>query len=201
MNEYRCVDCEHLFINKLKIPPKRCLKCYRKWHKKEPPICRNCSNFLKHYNRTANICRICYIKSGSKKFKDIDKDTTFGNWLAGFVDGEGNFQGNSKTKVGYVFRIILREDDKEILEEIRQRLGVGKLYYRDIKKNMKNWQPKYQSDKLQNQWEYAVMSVYDLVTVVIPYFDKYKLRAKKKIQYKNWRDTLLPNYKSLKEVV
>lgn len=201
---YTCKDCGKTGINKKKKPPERCLKCYRIYHEmKEPPICNVCSKPLNRQilKKTGMMCRFCFVKSTSTIFKKYDNDDNFGNWLSGFVDGEGNFQFHKDGRGGFVFRIILREDDKPILEKIREYLGCGKLYYRDIKKNIHNWKKKYQSKKMSNQWTYQVRSVYDLMIRVIPNFDTYKLRAKKSKQYLTWRKKLLSTnfYKLLKE--
>lgn len=200
MDKYVCIDCGKSSVNKKEIPPKRCKGCYLKNHRRKKPIsCWGCGKILAQTNSKTRLCRICYLKKGSKKFDDIDWDSAFGNWLAGFVDGEGNFNCHKDQKGGFVFRINLREDDKEILEEIKRRLGVGDLYYRDIKKNMNNWDFKYQSKNMQNQWTFAVNSIYDLVNTIVPYFDKYKLRAKKRLQYEEWKGKFVKKYAFLKE--
>jgi hypothetical protein len=65
----------------------------------------------------------------------LDIDPAFGNWLAGFTDGEGCFDVHCQRTAGRItwiyrckFDIRLRADDKLILEEIHQRLGIGYLY-------------------------------------------------------------------------
>jgi hypothetical protein len=59
-------------------------------------------------------------------------DAAFGNWLAGFIDGEGSFtiqSARADMPQFYTrFQIRLRADDRPILEEIRAQLGVGALY-------------------------------------------------------------------------
>ncbi len=55
----------------------------------------------------------------------------FGNWLAGFIDGEGCFfVRKSNRSRGYIewqvsFTIRLRRDDEEILIECKERTGLG----------------------------------------------------------------------------
>jgi hypothetical protein len=182
-----------------KEPPKICRSCRTR---KEPLSCSACGIPLNPKSALkTKLCWTCQLKSHSKQFKERGKDDKFGNWLSGFVDGEANFNGNGKH--GFCFRIILREDDKEILETIREYLGVGELYYRDVKKSMDNWNPKYVSEVRRNQWVYIVQPVMDLINVVIPHFEEYPLRAKKKYQYEKWRDCLIntKSYKSLKKEV
>ena len=56
----------------------------------------------------------------------------FGHWLAGFIDGEGCFHikrvGGDGGSFICTFIIGLRQDDRPILEEIRERTGLGSLY-------------------------------------------------------------------------
>lgn len=131
---------------------------------------------------------------------------SFGNWLAGFTDGEGNFQyRQTHGRSDAMFRIILREDDKKILEEIRNNLGCGKLFYRDMA-DKSNWNPLYQSKNMRNQWVFKVQNTYDLIERIIPLFDKYPLRAKKKKQYEKWKKQVIEKWerickRGIKEVV
>ena len=158
------------------------------------PTCQDCGKKLNPSSkRDTKRCRVCWLESSSTRFGPVDVDDAFGHWLAGFVDGEGNFQAHNRGDGagGFVFRIILREDDKPVLDEIRLRLGVGVLYYRDLLKNKHNWNPKYQATAITNQWAYLVQPMVDLINVIVPLFDKYPLRAKKKIQYAEWRSSLM----------
>jgi hypothetical protein len=59
-------------------------------------------------------------------------DAAFGHWLAGFIDGEGNFDVHRQQRPAGTyfycrFELTLRADDRAILEECQRRLG-GKLY-------------------------------------------------------------------------
>lgn len=73
--------------------------------------------------------------------KEITKD-----WFIGFIEGEGNFHvalTNTKDNIHYPFdsypqlqfRIFLREDDKEVLEKIKEFLGFGKIYKKSLRYN------------------------------------------------------------------
>lgn len=60
-------------------------------------------------------------------------DDEFGNWLAGFIDGEGSFYIhliNPRGHRSYVprFLLSLRDDDKRILDECVRRTGLGRVY-------------------------------------------------------------------------
>ena len=55
------------------------------------------------------------------------------DWFAGFVDGEGCFvverSKHSTGSIGYTprFSIVLRDDDRTVLETIQAQLGVGSI--------------------------------------------------------------------------
>lgn len=107
----------------------------------------------------------------------------FGNWLSGFVDGEGCFRlvvEKRGVTPAAGFRIKLRADDAEILDEIRTWWGCGTLFRCD---------PRY--DELRsNAKPGAVFSVHktaDLMRVVVPHFEIYPLRAKKSRDFSIWR--------------
>ena len=122
----------------------------------------------------------------SPKFKEPTYDAAFGNWLAGFADGEGNFSMTENH--GLAFRINLREDDKHILDEIRNKLGCGRIHFLR----------KAQHDSCRrDQYQYSVATVVDIINTVIPLFDKYQLRAKKKYDYIKWRNTILKRWKGV----
>jgi hypothetical protein len=109
-----------------------------------------------------------------------------GDYVAGFVDGEGCFYINFRRdirhdrknkpvyfywKVG--FAIVLRGDDKEILEKIKEVLGCGTV---TINRN--------------GQARLQITDINDL-TKIADFFDRYPLRAKKKFDYLLWKEALL----------
>ena len=106
---------------------------------------------------------------------DLDIPDGFGHWLAGFTDGEGcfviRFQKPKYTKC--FFSIRLRADDIDILQEIQETLGVGqiRLSKEDGHNEVAGWQ---------------VCAIGDLIHVLIPLFEKYPLRAKKKRDFAIW---------------
>jgi len=110
-----------------------------------------------------------------------------GDYIAGFVDGEGCFalkfrrdvRHERKNKPVYFywdieFAILLRADDKEILESIRNTLDCGKIG---------------QSDK-RGMTRYAVNDIHDLLYKIVPFFEKHQLRAKKKYDFVLWKEAL-----------
>jgi len=102
------------------------------------------------------------------------------NYLVGLVDGEGCFsitfnkhKNNRLLEVRLLFEIELREDDKEILERVKETLGCGNIYYLSYER-YKKWRPHY---------KYKVSNLKDISTKTIPFFQKYPLQAKKKHQF------------------
>lgn len=109
-----------------------------------------------------------------------------GDYIAGFVDGEGCFalkfrrdvRHERKNKPVYFywdieFVLMLRKDDKEILEAIRETLGCGRI-----------------SVNKRGMARYAVNNINDLMHKIIPFFDSYHLRAKKRFDFELWKESL-----------
>jgi hypothetical protein len=113
-------------------------------------------------------------------FPDIDD--SFGNWLAGFVDGEGCFGIYNNDRGGriYTFKVALRADDAEILREIKNKLGVGRFAIRV--KNGPGSNP-------AAVW--VVQSIAELHDVIVPLFTKYKLRTKKKRDFEMFAEAVM----------
>lgn len=115
----------------------------------------------------------------SYKDFDIEKlDPGFGHWFAGLVDGEGCFMvgrvpisrtnGVPSFTLRIVFTIVLRLDDADVLEYIRDSLGIGNLY--PVKFPVK----KGRSKPILRFW---VQSVKDHYSVLIPVFDRFPLHS------------------------
>ena len=101
-------------------------------------------------------------------------------YLVGLVDGEGCFSvtfnkhaTNRLLEVRLIFEIELREDDKEILERVRETLDCGNIYHLEYKKYSK-WRPHF---------KYKVSNLRDITQKIIPFFQKYPLQAKKKYSF------------------
>lgn len=106
-----------------------------------------------------------------------------GDYIAGFVDGEGCFALKFRRDVRYdrpgkptyfywdiEFAVMLRKDDVEILKEIQETLGCGRISI----------------TRRTQAARYAVNNLDDLGKKVIPFFNRYKLRAKKQYDFKLW---------------
>lgn len=110
----------------------------------------------------------------------IDRD--FGNWLAGFIDGEGCFSIlNSSYQRAWScrFAIKLRLDDEPILRECQQRLGIGTIQYEGEDdhggKPKARWSVHTKGDALK----------------LIEVLDEHPLRAKKARDYVIWREAVV----------
>ena len=104
-------------------------------------------------------------------------------YLTGLVDGEGCFcvsfnkhKNNRLLEVRLLFEIELREDDKEILERVKETLDCGNIYYLNYER-YKKWRPHY---------KYKVSNIKDISTKIIPFFQKYPLQAKKKHSFEKF---------------
>lgn len=110
-----------------------------------------------------------------------------GDYIAGFVDGEGCFalkfrrdiRHERKNKPVYFywdieFVIALREDDREILQKIKSTLGCGKINI----------------SRKGQEVRYAVNNINDLAEKIVPLFNKYQLRAKKKHDFSLWKEAV-----------
>jgi len=106
-----------------------------------------------------------------------------GYWLAGFTAGEGCFSfrknnhDNPRTNYGCQFQIRLRDDDRAILEELRETLGIGNIHDR----------PVHISDSFNRQPQtiFQVQAIAECAELV-KVFKKYPLRAKKGKDFEIW---------------
>lgn len=103
-----------------------------------------------------------------------------GDYIAGFVDGEGCFSislsKHKTTKTGFDprlnFEIELRGDDREILEAISSYLKCGRVY--DLNYDRYGWSP---HAKLK------ISGMKDIFEKIIPFFRKHSLIGKKRFSF------------------
>ena len=129
------------------------------------------------------------------------------DYIVGLTDGEGCFYINvrppdkryqgSKTGIETHFYIKLREDDVSLLREIRNYFRCGAVYYQ--KEKRKNHSACYR---------FGISSQKDIHEVLIPFFDKYRLRSEKRKNYilfrkvaKLVKEGLHRNNEGLKEIL
>nr|ATI20525.1 hypothetical protein [Juglanconis juglandina] len=108
-------------------------------------------------------------------FKNKLEKPVADNWyITGLVDAEGSFgvaiSKNASRTLGYIvsvsFEIALQASDKHILEILKSVFGVGGVY-------------KHGSD----MYRYKVSSIKDIVTAIIPHFDKFPLVTQKRADF------------------
>jgi len=111
---------------------------------------------------------------------NIDRQR-FGHWISGFTDGEGHFAlivANDKRTPAARFVIGLRADDLPALRLIQSYWGCGTVFYK----------PK--TGNTHEQYFYHAVRIADLVSVVIPHFQTFPLRAKKRNDFLIWKEAV-----------
>ena len=126
---------------------------------------------------------------------NIDKDS-FGHWLSGFVDGEGCFgiycYSNKRTNefnpgaLSFEFSIQLREDDRDILEEIQRYFNCGHLAVGSRRKARAEGKV-----NARDQIKFSCKKLSEILGAIIPHFDEYPLRAKKRGDFEIWKRAVL----------
>lgn len=111
----------------------------------------------------------------------IDRD--FGNWLAGFIDGEGCFFIAAVKRKGAggreyytyrpIFSLTVRDDDEDVVKLIHQVLGVGSLHY-------------YQPSGTGKRVVRLAIQSHDGCATLREVLNNCPLRAKKKRDYEVW---------------
>jgi LAGLIDADG DNA endonuclease family protein len=114
-----------------------------------------------------------------------------GDYIAGFVDGEGCFYLTYRSEIKYsrvgqpkyyrwlpYFAIMLRSDDVEILYKIRATLACGNVYY----------------SRNKSLTSFNVQNINDLYGKILPFFEKFELRAKKRLDFELWKQALIILY-------
>jgi len=110
-----------------------------------------------------------------------------GDYIAGFVDGEGCFalkyrrdvRHERKNKPVYFywtaeFAILLRSDDGDVLEKIKETLQCGSI----------------SNNRNKAFLRYSVQNIPDLKNKIVPFFDKHCLYAKKSKDFKLWKEAV-----------
>lgn len=119
---------------------------------------------------------------------NIDRDA-FGHWLSGFVDGEGCFLLHMRrykdchTQVPQAnFQIKLRADDEPILRQMQSYWQCGGITF-----HAEQCRP---HSKTCNMVMFRVKQYELLISVIIPHFEKFPLRAKKALDFAFWKDAV-----------
>jgi hypothetical protein len=109
----------------------------------------------------------------------------FGDWLSGFVDGEGCFsltiqydRRDGGARCVALLLIGLRSDERPALERIMSFWGCGRLTWNKPNSSVRNARPTLQ---------YRVSKIHDLVTIIVPHFERHPLWAKKSSDFEIWK--------------
>lgn len=151
-------------------------------------------------NRTARGVRerakLLHLKRSNRIVRKpkVFKNDGDGNYVSGLTDGEGSFtvaigktSQKADTNKKYCnfnprFQIGLRRDDRAIIEWVKNYFDCGKISIVKRNANKPNAKPVA---------VLCISSLYDLLSKIIPHFDTYPLRAKKKNDYKIWKEMVL----------
>ena len=112
----------------------------------------------------------------------------FGDYLSGLTDGEGSFvlgafprkdpRYGINIRMMAIFKIVIRTDDKPILENIREFFGCGNIAVCKPAKRIKN---------AKSTTAFYISKPEENVEVVIPHFEEHPLQAKKQYDFLIWR--------------
>lgn len=128
---------------------------------------------------------------------DTKKSILSGDYIAGFVDGEGCFNLQFRRDVRHErinkpvyyswkvqFAIVARKDDKELLKKIQATLNCGYIYY-----------------ARGDQVRYSVQDIENLYNIIISFFRKHPLFGKKKKDFELWAEAVGIIYRNKGKVV
>ncbi len=117
-------------------------------------------------------------------------------YITGFCDGEAAFTySRSGGTFALYFAIRQREDNRQIIEEIREYFGyVGNIYHNKASLPTKN-------SGFSRPSSYYRVTKIDELKAIVEHFDKYPLQSEKKLEaYKVWREMVLyklENYRNI----
>jgi|GEM_PF-494099 len=120
-----------------------------------------------------------------------------GNYIAGFVDGEGCFdlqfrrdvrheRPNKPVYYGWKvqFAVVARDDDEELLKNLQNTLKCGAIYF-----------------ARGDQVRYSVQDIENLYNIIIPFFKKYTLHGKKKKDFELWTEAVKIIYRNKRKTM
>lgn len=105
------------------------------------------------------------------------EDAGFAYWLAGLIDGEGHFaiKKHSRGTHAPYFQLKMRADERGTIDQIKRQLRIGTVSIEDREPHpMVKW----------------VVQDKEGCQRLVDLLDKYPLRAKKRIDYRIWRDAI-----------
>jgi hypothetical protein len=120
-----------------------------------------------------------------------------GDYIAGFVDGEGCFDLQFRRDVRHErinkpvyygwrvqFVIVARVDDEELLRKIKNTLNCGGINF-----------------ARGDQVRYSVQDVDNLYNIIVPFFKKHPLPGKKKKDFELWAEAIEILYRNKRKTI
>lgn len=124
-----------------------------------------------------------YAKFVKERIVNTEAEKSIGNYIAGFVDGEGSFivslEKTNFPRLRAMFKVELTYDDFEILDWLKTIFGVGNTYVLPSRKS-----------NTKAACRFVVQDLESLVFKVIPFFHNYQLQGKKKQDYIRFADII-----------
>jgi len=117
-------------------------------------------------------------------------------YITGFCDGEAAFTySRAGGTFGLYFAVKQREDNRQIIEEIREYFHYAGNIYRN-----KESRPTKNSGFSKAAAYYRVTKISEL-QVIVDHFDKYPLQSKKKLEaYQVWRQMVMYKLENYRDV-
>lgn len=124
-----------------------------------------------------------FLKNNINNTKQIMTTNLEAQWIVGFVDGEGclNLDLHVKKDMRWglqmqaEFTVVQHECDRQVLEALKEYFGCG-----SIGVNRK--------DSTSTRLHYRCKNVQHLNDKIIPFFEKHKLKTKKRVEFERFRD-------------
>ena len=105
-------------------------------------------------------------------------DKEFYEWFVGFCDAESNFKiyirKDKRKGINFAFKIELHIDDLKVLHFIKNKLNCGKV-------NISN---------TRNSASFSITGTKDLITKLIPIFDKFTLNTTKYLDFLSFKEII-----------
>lgn len=126
------------------------------------------------------------MKNLNLKLKKIESLSP--NWVTGIIDAEGNFsiikkESKNGYNPGFSFKVTQNYYSYEILVYLKEYFKCGNI-------NIDN--------KKTKGYKYQVSNTNDIITKIIPQLDKYPLITSKRLDYLDWKESLI-RYKNDKK--
>jgi len=126
-----------------------------------------------------------------------EKKLLSGDYIAGFVDGEGCFDLQFRRDVRHErinkpvyygwkvqFVIVVRDDDEELLRAIKDTLNCGCIHF-----------------ARGDQVRYSVQDIDTLYNIIVPFFEKYALAGKKRKDFELWTEAVEILYRNKRKTM